>query len=102
MFVTFLIVVIICIILVKEDEEYASWLLDKVTSTNLVNIVQETKDAETLAQEIRVMCLVMTHPANHKTKALKVKYLFVPVKYVTSCIFLITVKLKFIIIIIKS
>ena len=79
MFVSFLIVVIICIILVKEDEEYASWLLDKVTSTNLVNIVQETKDAETLAQEIRVMCLVMTHPANHKTKALKVKYFSVAI-----------------------
>ena len=76
MFVSFLTVVVICIILVKEDEEYTSWLLDEVTSTNtnLVNIIQETKDADTLSQEIRVMCLVMTHPSNHKTKALKVEH----------------------------
>ena len=73
-FVSFLIVAIICFILVKDDEEYASWLLDKMTSTNLVNVIQETKDADTLVQEIRVMCLVMTHPGNHKTKALRVKH----------------------------
>ena len=42
-----------------------------MSETNVFSL-DETRDAETLAQEIRVMCLVMTHPGNHKTKALKV------------------------------
>ena len=34
---------------------------------------QERGDAEELAKKVRVLCWVMTGPANHKTKAAHVK-----------------------------
>ena len=79
--VSFLIVVVIFSVLVTEDDSYddLSWLLDQVTSrpraaaSARLDPAEEAGAAARLAAEVRVMCLVMTHPANHRTKAAKVR-----------------------------
>ena len=73
---SFLLVVVICSILVSdEDDDYTSWLLQQMSSINLgaFGILQaETTNSVTLEKDIRIMCLVMTQPKNHKTRALKI------------------------------
>ena len=79
--VSFLVVVVIFSVLVTEDDNYddLSWLLDQVTSrprgaaSAQLDPEGEAGAAARLAAEVRVMCLVMTHPANHRTKATKVR-----------------------------
>ena len=79
--VSFLVVVVIFSVLVTEDDSYddLSWLLDQVTSrpraaaSARLDPAEEAGAAARLAAEVRVMCLVMTHPANHRTKATKVR-----------------------------
>lgn len=49
-------------------------LLLQTTRPAMIEISQPTKQAATidLSQEVRVLCLVLTHPINHRTKALAV------------------------------
>ena len=77
--VSFLVVVVIFSVLVTEDDNYddLSWLLDQVTPQDAASAQLDPEGeagaAARLAAEVRVMCLVMTHPANHRTKATKVR-----------------------------
>ena len=79
--VSFLVVVFIFSVLVTEDDNYEdlSWLRDQVTprpqdaASAQLDPEGEAGAAARLAAEVRVMCLVMTPPANHRTKATKVR-----------------------------
>ena len=75
---SFLAVLIIFAVIVTEKDDVskyalAHWNISLEAGHSLLNIKTEVaKSAEILAREVRVLCLVMTHPGNHKTKALKV------------------------------
>ena len=67
---SFTVVLVIFMILVTDDDD-DYWIINKMEHFTL-DLMENSSDAETLSSEIRILCLVMTHPANHKTKALKV------------------------------
>ena len=63
LFSSFLVVLVVCLMLLCEDgEDYTEWLME-----NVADLRQEEVE-----QEVRILCLVMTQPNNHKTKALQV------------------------------
>ena len=67
---SFTVVLVIFMILVTDDDD-DYWIINKMEHFTL-DLMENSSDAETLSSEIRILCQVMTHPANHKTKALKV------------------------------
>ena len=68
-FSSFLLVFILCIFLITEDSDIA--VTEEVDI--VVNALKKIEaNATKLAEEIRVLCLVMTQPKNHKTKAQQV------------------------------
>ena len=74
---TFLVVLTMLAVIVAENEDISRAFvfrnLPVEAGTSVLDIRGEVaRTAEELAREVRVLCLVMTHPGNHKTKALKV------------------------------
>ena len=74
---SFILVLVICSILVNDDDDddYTSWVLEQMASLNFVGFgIMDTENlnSATLENDIRIMCLVMTQPNNHKTRALKI------------------------------
>jgi len=68
-FSSFLLVFILCTFLITEDSDIA--VTEEVDI--VVNALKKIEaNATKLAEEIRVLCLVMTQPKNHKTKAQQV------------------------------
>ena len=68
---------IFAVIVTEKDDVYkhalAHWNMSEEAGHSVLNIQAEVaRSAESLAREVRVLCLVMTHPGNHKTRALKV------------------------------
>ena len=77
-FVACLAVLTIFAVIVAENDDLSRhalmhWNSSMEAGHSVLDIRGEVaKSAEVLAREVRVLCLVMTHPGNHKTKALKV------------------------------
>ena len=73
---SFIVVFVICLILVTDDdtENYSDWIMEKMSSFNMESwmMMENHTDADTLQSDIKILCMVMTHPGNHKTKAKKV------------------------------
>ena len=73
---SFIVVFVICLILVTDEdsEGYSDWFMEKMSSFNMESwmMMENRTDADTLQSDIRILCMVMTHPGNHKTKAKKV------------------------------
>ena len=76
--VAFLAVLTIFAVIVAERDDLSQHALlhrnmSEEAGHSVLNIQAEVaRSAESLAREVRVLCLVMTHPGNHKTRALKV------------------------------
>ena len=76
--VAFLAVLTIFAVIIAENDGLSQHALmhsnlSMETGHSVLNIQSEVaRSAESLAREVRVLCLVMTHPGNHKTRALKV------------------------------
>ena len=76
--VAFLAVLTIFAVIIAENDGLSQHALlhsnmSMEAGHSVLNIQTEVaKSAEVLAREVRVLCLVMTHPGNHKTRALKV------------------------------
>ena len=76
--VAFLAVLTIFAVIIAENDGLSQHALlhsnlSMEAGHSVLNIQSEVaRSAESLAREVRVLCLVMTHPGNHKTRALKV------------------------------
>ena len=64
---------IVCIIILStNDKSYYNWLQDQIAPASKTLQFYKIDEEKSRLKDIRIMCLVMTHPGNHKTKALQV------------------------------
>ena len=64
---------IVCIIILSTHEKtYYSWLQETIVPVSTTFQFYKIDEEKSKFTNIRIMCLVMTHPGNHKTKALQV------------------------------
>ena len=65
-FSSFLLVSILCIFLINEESDI---LHSDEAHNAMKDLIEKEANATKLSEDIRILCLVMTHPNNHKTKA---------------------------------
>ena len=71
-FSSFFLVFILCIFLIQEDSLTLPTISTDQEGDLVPNFLQADTNATELAEKIRILCLVMTHPMNHKKKAYQV------------------------------
>jgi len=68
-FSSFLLVFVLCVFLINEESDT---LQSEEVGSAIQDLIKKEANATKLFEDIRILCLVMTQPKNHKTKAYRV------------------------------